>query len=49
MAEKGKLQKRNLNSSGSTINTVIRTNFVEAKIDDTQQDRECKLCVDGDN
>ena len=32
----------------ATQNNAIMTNYVEAKIDKTQQDSKCRLCVDRD-
>ena len=29
-------------------NNAIRTNYIKAKIDNTQQDRKCRLCADKD-
>ena len=47
------LRKRNIKREAESLlivaqNNAIRTNYVKAKIDETQQNSKCRLCGDGD-
>ena len=48
MVKKGKLQEWNRIFSYSSTNNAIRTNYIKARIDKTQQNNRCKLCSDTD-
>ena len=48
MAKKGKLKRETKFLLIAAQNNAIRTNYVEAKIDKTQQNTKCWLCHDRD-
>ena len=50
MATKKKLYEKNwISSNSSTKQTYMETNYVKAKIDNTQQNITCRLCSDRRN
>ena len=48
VAKKGKIQERNWIYSNSSSKNTLRTDYIKARIDKSQQNSRCRLCGDRD-